>query len=465
MANGQLDIGLMGVGVMGRNLALNLADNGYTVALFDTDPEKLSGLDHPGLTGFTDLSAFTVSIRIPRAVIIMVPAGAALDMAVDTLLPELQTGDILIDAGNSNHHDTKRREAELAQQGFEFIGMGVSGGAEGARKGPAIMAGGSQQAWNRAAPMLTAIAAKYHGESCAGRMGPDSAGHFVKTIHNGIEYALMQMIADVYALLRDGAGYTPADMAPLFADLNSGYRHSYLMGITEEICRTLDPETGRPMLDIILDRAAQKGTGRWTALEAQDLGQPANLVEAALLARAVSSQDGLRREIEDAFGSGITGFDQGSVSKDDLGAGLLAGMALAFWQGLQVIEAGSREWNWDLKLTEIAKVWRAGCIISGELVSTIAAQDEPFDATRMITGPFYKEILNEGIPALRRIVILALQDGIAVPTLSGALALFDLNRTARGSANMLQAQRDFFGQHGFERMDKEGRGYHGPWAG
>ncbi|MVA96825.1 NADP-dependent phosphogluconate dehydrogenase [Nitratireductor sp. CAU 1489] len=466
------EIGLIGLGVMGSNLALNIAEKGHRIAVWNRTTETTRRFaEDAGALGAMivpcdTLADLAAAIRPPRPIILMVPAGAVVDEQIRALRPLLSADDILIDAGNANFRDTMRRFDELDGSGLAFIGMGVSGGEDGARNGPSIMVGGAPSSWLRVKDVLVAVAAQYRGEPCVAHLGSDGAGHFVKTIHNGIEYADMQMIAEVYGLLRDGAGLKAGEMARLFQTWNGGRLESYLVEITASVLATEDPETGDPIVDVILDRAGQKGTGRWAAIEAQTMAVPATAIEAAVAARSLSAMKDERVAAEALYGAPVTAFSKANRRAviDDLESALYAGKIAAYAQGFAVMEAASREFAWGLPLATVARIWRAGCIIRSQFLDDIArAYDEDAPAN-LLAAPRFVKAMQDAHPALRRTVARAAAAGIPVPALSAALAYFDTYRTARGTANLIQAQRDYFGAHGFERIDAGGA-HHGPWSG
>ncbi|OQM76347.1 NADP-dependent phosphogluconate dehydrogenase [Manganibacter manganicus] len=466
------EIGLIGLGTMGSNLALNIAEKGHRIAVFNRTASKTDAfVENAGalkgrIVPCKSLAELADAIRPPRPVIIMVLAGKPVDEQIAALRDELSANDIIIDAGNANFHDTVRRFTELQGSGLTFIGMGVSGGEEGARHGPSIMVGGTQESWTRVEDVLTAISAKYKGEPCAAWLGPDGAGHFVKTIHNGIEYADMQMIAEIYGILRDGLAMAPKEIAPVFAGWNEGRLNSYLIEITAKVLEADDAETGKPVVDIILDRAGQKGTGKWSVIEAQQLGIPATAIEAAVAARVLSSFKAERLAAEKAYGT--LEVERISGAKDallkDLELALFAGKIAAYAQGFAVMEGASKEFGWNLPMPTIARIWRAGCIIRSQFLDTIAeAFGKSGGKGNLLMAPAFITMMKEAHPSLRRIVARAAEAGLPVPALSSALAYFDAYRQGRGTSNMIQAQRDFFGAHGFERIDAEGA-FHGPWG-
>jgi 6-phosphogluconate dehydrogenase len=372
----------------------------------------------------------------------------------------LEPGDTIIDGGNSDFRETQARTQRVEEAGINYLGVGVSGGAEGARHGPSMMVGGSPSAWEPIRPVLEAIAAKHEGDPCVAHLGPDGAGHFVKTVHNGIEYADMQLIAEVYGLLRDGEGRAPAEIAPLFERWNEGPLKSYLTEITGKILAAVDPDTGKPVVDVIVDKAGQKGTGRWTVIEAIRLGQSASIIEAAVGARVMSSERDTR-----GLASGIlTGpTPSATFAEADLEAALLAARILSYAQGFRILSAASEDYAWDLDYARIAEIWREGCIIRSAMLDDIASgfrADLP-DGRLVLSGVFAK-LLNDNMDALRRVVATAISAGLPVAALSSAISWFDELRQARGTADLIQGQRDFFGAHSFLRLDQDGA-HHGPW--
>ncbi len=466
------DIGLIGLGVMGSNLALNIAEKGHRIAVFNrTTARTRAFVEHAGalagqIVPCETIDALAEAIRPPRPIILMIQAGPAIDDQIAKLRPVLSDGDIIIDAGNANFRDTMRRFSELDGSGLLFIGMGVSGGEEGARHGPSIMVGGTRPSYDRIEPVLTAIAAKFEGEACSAWLGPNGAGHFVKTIHNGIEYADMQMIAEIYGILRDGLGLGAKQIAPIFERWNSGRLNSYLIEISATVLNADDAEGGKPVVDMILDRAGQKGTGKWSVIEAQTLGVPATAIEAAVAARVLSSMKAQREAASRVFGAAATGAlkTERDAVLADLELGLLAGKIAAYAQGFAVMKAASAEFGWDLPLPTIAKIWRAGCIIRSQFLGTIAAAfDQAGSLDNLLMAPAFTALMAETEGPLRRTVAPAVGAGLPVPALGSAIAYFDSYRQARGTSNLIQAQRDFVGAHGFERIDAAGA-HHGPWA-
>ncbi len=455
---------------MGRALALNIAEKGFDIAVYNRTLSVTetfaaqAGPLAPRITPAGTLEALVASIAVPRAIILMVPAGAPVDQMIAALRPLLGPDDLIIDAGNADFHDTRRRAAEAEAAGAPFLGIGVSGGEEGARHGPSIMGGGPKAAWDRVAPILTAIAAKFGQTPCATWMGTDGAGHFVKTVHNGIEYADMQMIAEVYGILRDGLGLGATEIAEVFERWNEGPLKSYLIEISGKVARAVDPETGRPMLDVILDSAGQKGTGRWTAIEALLLGAPATTIEAAVAARNLSARLDERRAGEAIFGPAPVRIADGGDLVGELEHALLAGKIACYAQGFGLLAAASAEFGWHLPMAAIAEVWRAGCIIRSAMLDDMARALDAGGTANLMFAPSFAARMKESHGGLRATVARAAQAGAPVPALAAALAYFDMMRTARSTANMLQGQRDFFGAHGFARVDGPGA-FHGPWAG
>jgi 6-phosphogluconate dehydrogenase len=458
-------IGLVGLGTMGAALALNIAEKGFDIAVFNRTPsvtdEFASGAGElaPRIVPCRTLENLVASLQTPRAIILMVPAGKPVDDMIAALRPLLADDDLIIDAGNANFHDTRRRAAEAGE--IPFLGIGVSGGEEGARHGPSIMGGGPKPAWDRVAPVLEAIAAKFDGAPCATWMGTDGAGHFVKTVHNGIEYADMQMIAEIYGILRDGHGLSAAEIAPIFERWNEGQLKSYLIEITGAVLHASDPRTGKPAVDVILDSAGQKGTGRWTAIEALHLAAPATAIEAAVAARNISARLGERANGAELFPN--TSTLDGTPDLARLEAALLAGKIACYAQGFGLLRAASDEFGWDLPMPDVARVWRAGCIIRSALLDDMASALEQTSENLMFAARF-AALLGESQAALRGVVADAMRSGIAVPALASALGYFDMMRAGRSTANLVQAQRDYFGAHGFQRIDAEGA-HHGPWSG
>ncbi len=459
-------LGLYGLGTMGSALALNILDNGFALHVANrTATVTNEFVDEAGslsakLTAHDSLEAMARAMPKPRAIILMVPAGGPVDSAIDELCAILEPGDAIIDAGNTDFHDTRRRTALVEGRGLTFIGMGVSGGEEGARNGPSIMVGGTPAAFEGIRPVIEAISAKFNGEPCADHLGPDGAGHFVKTVHNGIEYADMQMIAEAYGLMRYGQGMTPAAIGAQFEAWDKGALKSYLVEISGIVLQAVDKQTGGPAVDVIVDRAGQKGTGRWTAIEALKLGQSASAIEAAVGARSWSAEKSTRELGETILKTPLLSVD---LSVEDYENALLAARIIAYAQGFRILSAASEEYSWNLDFARIAEVWRAGCIIRSALLDDISAAFRgELPAGQLVFAPAFAARLQSALPALRRVTAAAISGGHPVPAFSAALAWIDSMARGRGTTDLVQAQRDFFGMHGFERIDGPA-GCHGPW--
>ncbi|SMY09395.1 NADP-dependent phosphogluconate dehydrogenase [Flavimaricola marinus] len=461
------EIGLIGLGTMGAALALNIAEKGFDIAVWNrtgsVTKEFAAGAGDLAdkITATDSLEDLVNAIAKPRSIILMVPAGKPVDDQIAALRPLLDKGDMIIDAGNANFHDTNRRDADTGD--LAFLGMGVSGGEDGARHGPSIMGGGPKSAWDRVSHIMEAISAKHEGIPCATWMGEAGAGHFVKAVHNGIEYADMQMIAEVYGVMRDGMGKTPAEIAAVFDRWNEGPLQSYLTEISAKVSAAVDPATGTPMLDVILDAAGQKGTGRWTVIEAQHLAAPVPAMEAAVMARNLSSRVAERAAGEALFSAAPRMLPEGVMNIDELENALIAGKIVCYAQGFGLISAASDEFGWKLPLPEIAKVWRAGCIIRSTMLNDMAEALAEDGSRNLMHAPYFAELLKDSHWGLRATVAEAARYGLPAPALASGLAYFDMMRTGRSTANMIQAQRDFFGAHGFDRIDGHD-GHHGPWG-
>jgi len=463
-------IGVVGLGVMGHNLALNMERNGFPVAGYDLDAGKVQAfLLGPGagkqITGADSPAVLMALLEKPRRVLMMVPAGAPVDSAIAHLKPHLEPGDILIDGGNSFFLDTERRNKELEAEGFNYIGTGVSGGEEGALWGPSIMPGGQHQAWEAVAPILRAIAAKTEdGQPCVDYMGPRGAGHYVKMVHNGIEYGDMQLIAEIYDLLHRGAGFTNAELAQVFAEWNDGELKSYLIEITASILKRFDPETGMPLVDLILDEAAQKGTGKWTSQNALDVGAPIPTINAAVESRILSSLKSQRVTASKLIHGpqpNYTGSRQQLIAaaRDALYASKITSYA----QGLGLLRIASAEYQYSLDIAAIASIWRAGCIIRADLLGDImsAYRRDPALINLLLDDAF-RDAVERRQAAWRFVVQAAIGIGIPAMALSASLAYFDAYRSERLPANLTQAQRDYFGAHTYRRVDREGT-FHTAW--
>jgi 6-phosphogluconate dehydrogenase len=462
-------IGVTGLAVMGRNLARNFARHGHTVALHNRTYSKTKDLvDEFGSEG-TFLPAesakdFVASLEKPRRVVIMVKAGKPTDDVIDEFAPLLEEGDMLIDAGNAHFADTRRREAALKELGLHFVGTGVSGGEEGALHGPSIMPGGSVESYKSLGPLLEDISAKVDGEPCCVHVGPDGAGHFVKMVHNGIEYADMQLIAEAYDLLRQVGGHSPSEIAGIFTGWNEGRLGSYLIEITAEVLKQNDPETGQPLVDVVLDQAEQKGTGRWTVQAALDLGVPVSGIAESVFARALSGGADVRKSAAGLPGPVVKKDEHPGNLQDDVEQALFASKIVAYAQGFQQIQAASKEYDWSIDPGAMAKIWRAGCIIRAKFLDFIKqAYDKSPDLTTLLVDEYFLDAVSGAQDAWRRVVATAAQQGIPAPGFASALAYYDGLRAKRLPAALIQGQRDFFGAHTYKRIDKEGS-FHILWA-
>jgi 6-phosphogluconate dehydrogenase len=464
----QAQIGVTGLGVMGRNLARNFARHGYTVALHNRTASRVTDtvgqFGHEGAFVATQTAQdFVQALQKPRRLLIMVNAGAATDAVIDEFAPLLEPGDMLIDGGNAHFHDTRRREARLKEQNLHFVGMGVSGGEEGALHGPSIMPGGSNESYQALGPMLETISAHVDGTPCCTHVGPDGAGHFVKMVHNGIEYADMQLIAEAYDLLRHAIGLTPAQAAETFRTWNTGRLDSYLIEITAEVLAHTDQRSHQPFVDIVLDQAEQKGTGRWTVQDALDLGVPASGIAEAVFARSLSGHADLRRASRHLPGPKQTA-NQAASFADQVEQALYASKLVSYAQGWNMMDVGSRDYDWHIDLGRIATIWRGGCIIRAAFLDRIRAayQANPQLPTLLADEEFGKE-LAAAQDSWRNVVATAVRLGIPVPGFSAALAYYDALRAERLPAALIQGLRDYFGAHTYRRTDRDGV-FHTLWA-
>ncbi|MGT0197204.1 NADP-dependent phosphogluconate dehydrogenase [Burkholderia pyrrocinia] len=469
---GKQAIGVIGLAVMGRNLALNIESRGYAVSVYNRSREKTDELiaEFPGrnLVPTYTLEEFVASLETPRRILMMVKAGEATDATIASLKPLLEKGDVLIDGGNTHFTDTIRRNQELAQSGLHFIGTGVSGGEEGALRGPSIMPGGQRDAYDLVEPILKQIAAKApsDGEPCVAYMGPDGAGHYVKMVHNGIEYGDMQLIAESYSVLKNVAGLTNDELGAVYTEWNQGELDSYLIEITSKIFGKKDEETGKHLVDVILDRAAQKGTGKWTSQNALDLGVPLPLITESVFARVLSS---LKTE-RVAASKILSGPTEAPFDGDRAGfveavrRALYLSKVISYAQGFAQLRTASEEYGWNLDLGTIAKIFRAGCIIRARFLQKIteAYAKDPALAN-LLLDPYFQDIAANYQASLRDVVVAAVKAGVPVPAFASAVAYFDSYRSERLPANLVQAQRDFFGAHTFERTDKPGS-FHANWS-
>ena len=463
------DFGLIGLAVMGQNLVLNVESRGFQVSVYNRTTETMEEFvaENPDkkLVGCKTLEEFVDSLATPRKVQIMVKAGGPVDKVIESLIPLLDKDDIIIDGGNSLYTDSERRDKWCAEHGLRFIGAGVSGGEEGALKGPSIMPGGPASTWEVMKPIFESIAAKVDGVPCVVHIGEGGAGHFVKMVHNGIEYGDMQLICEAYNIFK-AAGFSNAELADIFAEWNAGDLESFLIEITANIFKQKDPETGQDIVDLIVDKAGQKGTGRWTMMEAVENAVPLSCIGASVEARILSAlRDQRLAAAKILTGPSNAEFDLGGLSKEDLVTkvrdALYASKIVSYAQGLDLISKVGEEKGWDLKLGEIAKIWRGGCIIRARFLNRITEAYQENPPTNLMLAPFFTDILTQGQQNWREVVSLAALNGIPVPSFSGSLAYYDSYRSERLPANLLQAQRDFFGAHTYERLDKpEGEFFH-----
>ena len=467
----QYKIGLVGLGVMGRNLALNIERNGFPIAVWNRNPQRMHDFineegEGKALLGVEKLADLMAALEKPRRVILMVQAGAAVDEVIDQIKPLMDPGDILIDCGNTFFTDTERRNKALEAEGFQYIGAGVSGGEEGAKWGPAIMPGGNLPAWQALSEIFYAIAAKAEdGQPCVEYMGPGGAGHYVKMVHNGIEYGDMQLISEAYDLLSRGLGLGADELHAIFSRWNEGLLKSYLIEITADIFKTIDPETGLPLVDLILDEAQQKGTGKWTSQNALDIGVPVPTINAALQGRIISALKKERVFAATQLPSPQQKYEGDPAALiDAVENALYASKVTSYAQGLAMLRMASQEYHYDLNIRDIAKIWRAGCIIRASLLGDImeAYERDPQLVNLMLDEAFKSAIL-ERLDDWRKVVQIAIGLGIPVPAMSGALSYFDAYRSERLPANLIQAQRDYFGAHTYRRVDKDGV-FHTQWV-
>ncbi|MBI0027974.1 NADP-dependent phosphogluconate dehydrogenase [Gilliamella sp. B14448G11] len=461
-------IGVIGMAVMGRNLALNIESRGFSVAIYNRSKDKTEQVmaEHSDkqLVPYFTIEDFVNSLEKPRRILIMVQAGKGTDAVINELRPLLDKGDIIIDGGNAYFEDTIRRNKMLSEEGFNFIGAGVSGGEEGALKGPSIMPGGQKEAYALVAPILEKIAAKANGEPCVAYIGPNGAGHYVKMAHNGIEYGDMQLIAESYSVLKHVVGLTNDELANVFSDWNKGELNSYLIEITADIFKFKDEE-GNYLVDVILDAAGNKGTGKWTSQSALDLGEPLSLITESVFARYLSAIKDQRV----AASKVLKGPKQNPYAGDKkeliekVRKALYMGKIISYAQGFAQLKAASHKYQWDLNYGEIAKIFRAGCIIRAQFLQKITdAYADNNEIDNLLLAPYFNQTVEVYQQSLRDVVSLAIQQGIAVPTLSAAIAYYDSYRSAVLPANLIQAQRDYFGAHTYQRIDKEGV-FHTDW--
>ena len=456
-------IGVVGLAVMGKNLAFNIESKGYTVSVYNRSREKTDAMmkeaEGKNVVPTYSIQEFVNSLERPRKILIMVKAGAATDATIEQLIPYLDQGDILIDGGNAYYEDTIRRNKQLSELGFNFVGMGVSGGEEGALKGPSLMPGGQKEAYDLVEPIVKAISAKVNDESCATYIGPDGAGHYVKMVHNGIEYGDMQLIGESYFMLKHYLGLSNEELHEVFTEWNKGELDSYLIEITADIFSKKDPETGKHMVDVILDKAGQKGTGKWTSQSALDLGINLSLITESVFARNISAIKDERVKASKVLSGPVKEVFNGDKQEfiEQVRQALYLSKICSYAQGFAQLRAASNEYNWDLNYGDIAMIWRGGCIIRAQFLQKIKeAYDRNPELDNLLLDEYFKDIADRYQEALRKVVATAALNGIAAPCFSSALAYFDSYRSETLPANLLQAQRDYFGAHTFERVDKEG---------
>ena len=465
------EIGVTGLAVMGSNLARNFASKGFVTAVHNRTSSKTDALiaEHGSDGDFVPSNTaeeFVASLAVPRKIIIMVKAGGPTDAVIEELSALLEPGDILIDGGNSLFQDTIRREKAMRDKGIHFVGCGISGGEEGALKGPSIMPGGSAESYESLGPILEKISAHVDGAPCCTHIGTDGAGHFVKMVHNGIEYADMQLIAEAYDLLRRGAGLEPAEIAEVFADWNAGDLDSFLIEITAEVLKQVDAKTGKPFVDVVVDAAGMKGTGTWTVQTALTLGIPVTGIAESVFARGLSSSAAQRAGAKNLPGpSSPWEMKDKDAFVEDVRLALYASKIVAYAQGFDEIVAGAAEYDWDIDRGAVAKIWRGGCIIRARFLNRIteAYADDP-ELASLLFAPFFTEVVSAGQDSWRRVVAGAAQSGIPTPVFASSLAYYDGLRTERLPAALIQGQRDFFGAHTYKRVDEEGT-FHTLWSG
>ncbi|MFS0823446.1 NADP-dependent phosphogluconate dehydrogenase [Bacillus sp. 1P02SD] len=463
-------IGVVGLAVMGKNLALNIESRGYSVAVFNRSYEKTEEFLQNEAVGKNFVGAKTIeefvnSLEKPRKILLMVKAGPATDATIESLKPYLEENDILIDGGNTFFQDTIRRNKELESTGIHFIGTGVSGGEEGALKGPSIMPGGQKEAYELVEPILTAISAKVSGDPCCTYIGPNGAGHYVKMVHNGIEYGDMQLICEAYFILKNVLGLSTDELHEVFAEWNKGELDSYLIEITADIFKKKDEETGKPLVDVILDTAGQKGTGKWTSQNALDLGVPLPIITESVFARFISAMKDERVKASQVLsGPSANGFDGDKQELiEAVRKALYLSKIISYAQGFAQMRVASEEYDWNLNYGEIAMIFRGGCIIRAQFLQKIKdAYDRDGQLANLLLDPYFKEIAEGYQASLRKVISVAVEKGIPVPCFSSAIAYYDSYRTETLPANLLQAQRDYFGAHTYQRVDKEGI-FHTNW--
>jgi len=463
----QYSIGLIGLAVMGKNIAYNIADRGFPIAVYNRSAEKTREAEaeyaKDTLKGFFSLEEFISALESPKKVMLMVKAGSAVDESIELLLPLLSPGDVIIDGGNSHYEDTERRTEYLREKGLLYLGTGVSGGEEGARNGPAVMIGGNKAAYELVKPVLHAISAKAEGEDCCGFVGNGGAGHFVKMVHNGIEYADMQLIGEAYAILHTMLGLSALELSSIFEEWNKGELESYLISITSDIFKKTDEETGKPLVDLILDKAGQKGTGKWTGQISLELGSPVPTITSAVYDRYLSAKKEERVSASKVYSSPKISpqADKGLI--ESVRRALYASKICAYAQGFSMLKDASASYGWNLDYAQIAKIFRGGCIIRAKFLTELAKEFSSDNAlANILISPYFTRTIKNYEQDWRRVIALAVENGIAVSAFSSALSYFDNYRSAQMPMNLLQAQRDYFGAHTYERTDKDGI-FHTRW--
>lgn len=467
--NQKYDFGMVGLGVMGSNLLYNIADHGFSVIGFDLNSEKAKNLEKGAtegtkVKGVTAIEEFVSQLSVPRKIMLLVPAGKPVDAVIDNLIPHLEKGDIIIDGGNSHYVDTVRRVKYISEKGFHFMGMGVSGGEEGARKGPSIMPGGDLEAFKVVQPILEAVAAKVNGEACTAYMGKDAAGHYVKMVHNGIEYAIMQLISEVYDLMHRGLGLSNEEMHQIFHQWNQEELNSFLIEITADIFKQKDVETGKELLDVILDKAGAKGTGKWTSQDAMDRGVSIPTIDIAVSLRTLSAYKEQRINASKIYNKTHSSLETDSSKFiNELKEALFCAIIISYAQGLSLLVKASEELSMEIPLKDVVKIWRGGCIIRSTLLETFyEAYSAKTDLENILLDENIASLLISRIDSLREVVSAAAKSSIPAGALQTALAYFDAYTSERMSTNMIQAQRDYFGAHTYQRVDREGT-FHTEW--
>ena len=460
-------LGMIGLGTMGRNLLLNMADKGFKVTGYDKDQKMLKKLEEDGkehdLKGFESLEDFLQSLELPRRIVLLVPAGPIVDSVINELVPLLDKDDMIIDSGNSHFTDTSRRAEELSDKGIHFFGMGISGGEEGARFGPSMMPGGDKTAYEAVKPILEAVSAKVNGDPCVAYIGPGASGHFVKMVHNGIEYAMMQILAETYDLLKNSLEYQNEQIYELFDKWNNGRLKSFLLEVTKDIFKVKDEKTGGFLIDLIKDEAKSKGTGKWTTQVSVDLQLPIPTINEAVSTRDLSKFKALRVELSKALPHEPLNIEDKANFEVQLEQALYFAMITSYAQGLHLLEQASKEFKYELNLKEISQIWRGGCIIRAELLEDIyQAYTKESKLPHLYSDESIQSQLKDVLPGTRAVVIAAISSGIAIPCYASALTYYDSFRTANSPLNLTQAQRDFFGAHTFERIDEAGI-FHADW--